>query len=118
MPKSEDFAETTKQSNVEILRGPAPLTVDDQVIGVCQVVREPVLDYKTKQPTDEKLVYVVAAPGIGRAQKMRHAYAVGALTALGLVPATVTVKKGQREIEVTAESVEFLADGWKVVEDE
>lgn len=82
------FEETTKQdTHVEILRGPEPLAVDGQVIGTCQITREAVLDYKTKQPTGDKLVYLVCAPGIGRSAKVRLSYAVGALEALGLMAA-------------------------------
>lgn len=125
--RTNEFAEETKSAeNVEILRGPAPLTVDGAVIGTCQITREAVLDYKTKQPTGEKLVYLVAAPGMGRAAKVRLSYATGAIQALGVVPQTTFMVKADDkgkalkdapEIEVTAESVPALKDaGFIVVE--
>lgn len=81
-----DFAETTRTNDhIEILRGPEPLTVDGQVIGTCSITREDVLDYKSKAPTGEKLVFLNCAPGQGRAQKVRLSYAMGALGALGLL---------------------------------
>lgn len=82
------FEESTKTSeHVTILRGPEPLKVDGVVIGTCQVTREVSLDFKTKLPREprEELVWLTCAPGIGRAQRVRLGYAVGALESLGFI---------------------------------
>src|SRR3954454_19889355 len=90
MSALKGFEESTKTSeHVTILRGPMPLTVDGVVIGTCQITREVSLDFKTKLPREprEELVWLTCAPGIGRAQRVRLSYAVGALESLGLTGA-------------------------------
>lgn len=84
--KLDEFAEDTKvNENVEIMRGPVPFKIDGATVGTCSVTREQVLDYKSKQPTGEKLVYLVVQPSQGRAQKIRLKHAVGALESLGFI---------------------------------
>lgn len=80
-----------KQSNdaglVEILAGPAPVKDDaGATVGLAQVQRVAVTDYKTKAPTGDKLVYLVFTPMQGRAERIRLSHALGSLEALGLVP--------------------------------
>lgn len=80
----DEFAEEVKTDvRVVILRGPIPVTNDKgTAIGTASIQKIDEVDYKTKQPTGEKLVWLAFQPNQGRAVKMRWSHAVAAVHAL------------------------------------
>lgn len=78
-----DFEETVKDSdNVEVLREPVSIIVRGQAVGTARVIRETMLDFKSKEPTGEKLVFLEINPTKGRGAKVRYGYVTAALKAL------------------------------------
>lgn len=115
------FEETTKTvEGVEVLAGPLPVADDTgAVYATTQIQRVEQVDYKTKAPTGEKLVYLVVSPLAGRKKDMRLKHAVDALRALDQIPRTVVVsdgKDGTEPVVVSESAVPLLKQGWKVVE--
>jgi hypothetical protein len=86
--QTTQFEETTKvDDTTEYLWGPEPIfetmsrngTEINVVVGMASIQRQDVVDFKSKAPTGEKLVWLVIQPNQGRAQKMRFKFASQAL---------------------------------------
>lgn len=115
------FEETTKAvEGVEVLAGPLAVADDSgSVYATAQIQRVEQVDYKTKAPTGESLVFLIVSPLTGRKKDMRLKHAVDALRALNQIPRTVVVtdgKDGTEPVVVSESAVPLLKQGWKVAE--
>lgn len=81
------LTETVQENTlVEYIYGPTPVSEEingqDVVVGMASIQRIASTDYKTKQPTGEKLVFLVFQPNQGRASRLRWKHATASVDAL------------------------------------
>lgn len=83
MSKVDLTEETKDATHVETLVAPVPVMDGGTVIGTASLIKEDVLDYKTKQPTGEKLIHALFTPAAGgRNVKVRWRYASAMVEAI------------------------------------
>lgn len=88
MPKSINLDETVKQDEkVEVLIAPQSMrdAGTNEVVGTVSLIKVDVVDYKSKAPTGERLVFVEIVPNAGRKMRIRYKHFDAAHEALNAV---------------------------------